>query len=84
MSAPTGAATAQHSITSGTSGTTTTLASGAISERRSKLTSTIGNVVSCAASVRAIGSRRTPGRRDRRSSMPRPNQISPAVASSES
>ena len=46
MSAPTGAATAQHSITSGTSGTTTTLASGAISERRSKLTSTIGNVVS--------------------------------------
>ena len=54
---PSGAAIAHSSMTSGTSGTTTTLAAGAMSESRSKLPTTTGSVVSCAAIVSATGSR---------------------------
>ena len=83
-SAPTGAASAQHSITTGTIGTTSTFASGATSDRRSKLRTMTGSVVSCAARVSAIGSRSAGGSRRSRRSIPAPNQISPAVARSDS
>jgi hypothetical protein len=43
-----------------------------------------GSVVSWAARVSATGSRSQPGHRLSRPSMPRPNQINPAVANSES
>ena len=77
-------AIALNSIATGTNGTTTTLASGATRERRSKLTRITGSVVSCAASVSATGSRSQPGQRASRRSTDAPNHTSPAVASSES
>ena len=81
---PTTAVRALASMASGTSGTTRTFDSGATSDRRSKLTRMIGRVVSCAASVRATGSRSHAGHRARRASIDFPNQIRPAVASNDS
>jgi hypothetical protein len=81
---PTTDATALNSIATGTNGTTRTLAIGATSERRSKLTRITGNVVSCAASVNATGSRSQPGQPARRRSTDAPNQTRPPVASSDS
>ena len=75
---------AHSSITSGTSGTTTTLAAGAMSERRSKLPTTTGSVVSCAASVRATGSRSQAGQLANRASIEAANRIRPPVASADS
>ncbi len=82
---PTSAATALNSIATGTNGTTRTFAIGATSESRSKLTMMTGRVVSWAARVSAIGSRIHAGHvLGRRASTAPPNQMSPAVASSES
>ena len=82
---PTSAASALNSIASGTNGTTRTFAIGATSDRRSKFTRMTGRVVSCAARVSATGSRIHPGHElGRRASTAPPNQMSPAVASSES
>ena len=77
-------AQALASMTSGTSGTTRTFESGATIDRRSKLTRMTGSVVSWAAMVSATGSRIQAGQPPSRRSIERPNQMSPAVASSES
>ena len=71
-------------MATGTNGTTSTLAKGATSERRSKLTRITGSVVSCAARVSATGSRIQAGNAGSRRSTPAPNQMRPAVASRDS